>query len=106
MILISCQIDPRKQQFNEGMASDAKFLMDVLLKNCGHVFDGVRSLVDVGGGTGSVAIAISEAFPDIKCSVLELPQVINDTIEKGAVDFIAGDMFDYIPPADVVLLKV
>jgi len=92
--------------FNEGTASDAKFLMDVLLKNCGHVFDGVRSLVDVGGGTGSVAIAISEAFPDIKCSVLDLPQVINDTIEKGAADFIAGDMFDYIPPADVVFLKV
>ena len=39
--------------FNEGMASDAKFFMDVHLKNCGHVFDGVRSLVDVGGGTGS-----------------------------------------------------
>jgi len=92
--------------FNEGMASDAKFLMDVLLKNCGHVFDGARSLVDVGGGTGSVAIAISESFPDIKCSVLDLPQVINGTIEKGVVDFIAGDMFNYIPPADVVLLKV
>jgi len=44
-----------------------------------------------------VAIAISEAFPDIKCSVLDLAQVINGTIEKGAVGFIAGDMRGLVP---------
>jgi len=92
--------------FNEGMASDAKFLMDVLLKDCGHVFEGIESLVDVGGGTGSAAVAISETFPNVKCSVLELPHVVNTIRAKGDIDFIAGDMFDYIPPTDAILLKV
>ncbi|KAJ6828474.1 trans-resveratrol di-O-methyltransferase-like [Iris pallida] len=91
--------------FNEGMASDAKFLMDVLLKDCGHVFRGLESLMDVGGGTGSAAIAVSKAFPEVKCSVLELQQVVDTIHNKGEVDFIPGDMFEYIPPANAILLK-
>ena len=92
--------------FNEGMASDAKFLMNILLRDCGDVFQGIESLVDVGGGTGSAAIVISEAFPNVKCSVLELPHVVSTIKEKRDVDFIAGDMFDSIPPADAIFLKV
>lgn len=91
--------------FNKGMASDARFLMDVLLKDCGHVFQGLESLMDVGGGTGSAAIAVSKAFPEVKCSVLELQQVVDTIHNKGKVDFIPGDMFDYIPPANAILLK-
>ncbi|ONK55288.1 uncharacterized protein A4U43_UnF5490 [Asparagus officinalis] len=91
--------------FNEGMASDVRVLMKVLLKDCKHVFEGLKSLVDVGGGTGSTAMAIAEAFPAINCSVLELPQVVSTVKEKGSVEFIAGDMFDHVPPANAVLLK-
>ncbi|KAJ6828471.1 putative 5-pentadecatrienyl resorcinol O-methyltransferase [Iris pallida] len=77
--------------FNEGMASDAQ---------------NIESLMDVGGGTGSVAIAISKAFPEVKCSVLELQQVVDTIHNKGEIDFISGDMFEYIPPANAILLKV
>ncbi|KAJ6828548.1 tabersonine 16-O-methyltransferase-like [Iris pallida] len=92
--------------FNEGMASDAQFLMDVLLKDCGHMFQGLESLMDVGGGTGSAAIAVSKAFPEVKCSVLDLQQVVDPIHNEGEIDFIFGDMFEYIPPANAILLKV
>ncbi|KAJ6828473.1 trans-resveratrol di-O-methyltransferase-like [Iris pallida] len=91
--------------FNEGMACDAQFLMDALLKDCGHVFQGLESLMDVGGGTGSAAIAVSKVFPEVKCSVLELQQVVDTIHNKGEIDFIPGDMFEYIPPANAILLK-
>lgn len=73
----------------------------------GHVFDGLSSLVDVGGGHGTSMEVISREFPHIKCSVLDLPHVISQApAGNGKVQFIAGDMFKSIPPADAVVLKV
>nr|XP_018631797.1 trans-resveratrol di-O-methyltransferase-like isoform X2 [Nicotiana tomentosiformis] len=42
--------------FNEAMASDSRLISNVLITECKHVFEGLTSLVDVGGGTGTVAI--------------------------------------------------
>ena len=93
--------------FNAAMASDSSFTQDVLVKQCGvTLFGGMSSLVDVGGGTGTIARAISDAFPDVKCSVLELAHVVEEAPMDGRVEFIAGDMFLHIPPADAVLLKL
>ncbi|KAE8817595.1 O-methyltransferase ZRP4 [Hordeum vulgare] len=63
-------------------------------------------MVDVAGSTGVIAKAIVGAFPHVKCSVLDLPHVIVEAPTDGEVRFVAGDMFEHIPPADVVLLKV
>lgn len=38
-------------------------------------FHGVRSLLDVGGGSGAYAIALAAAHPDLRCTVADLPQV-------------------------------
>lgn len=94
------------QAFNDAMACDGQFVMDILLMDHDEIFQGIGSLVDVGGGSGGTVRAISKAFPEMKCAVLDLPQVIGDLMSEGNVEFVAGDMFDYIPPADVVLLKV
>ncbi|OAY62600.1 Trans-resveratrol di-O-methyltransferase [Ananas comosus] len=91
--------------FNEGMAADGRFIMDVVVRKCGHVFHGLRSLVDVGGGTGAAARAIAEAFPHVKCAVLELPQVVQGLPADGPVEFVAGSMFERVPPADAAMLK-
>jgi ubiquinone/menaquinone biosynthesis C-methylase UbiE len=89
---------------------DTSFAMDTMLKEVGgtDIFRGLGSLVDVGGGHGAAAMAIARAFPDVKCSVLDLEQVISKVAaaSDGAVQFIAGDMFESIPPADAVFLKV
>ncbi|CAL1378135.1 unnamed protein product [Linum trigynum] len=95
-----------KALFHESLASDSKLLVGALLSRCMHVFQGVASLVDVGGGTGTVTAAVAEAFPDMKCAVLDLPHVVKEL--QGAhprVEFIAGDMFQNIPSADAILLK-
>ncbi|XP_028085948.1 probable O-methyltransferase 3 [Camellia sinensis] len=64
--------EPRLNHFlNEAMASDARLVTKVLVKDCKGVFEGLHSLVDVGGSTGTVAKAIADAFPNLKCTVLD-----------------------------------
>ncbi|XP_025881013.2 LOW QUALITY PROTEIN: acetylserotonin O-methyltransferase 1-like [Oryza sativa Japonica Group] len=98
--------DTMNSALNDACVADSSFLMEIALRERGDVvFRGLRSLVDVGGGHGGAAMAIAKAFPDIKCSVLDLPHVISQAPDDGTVCFIAGDMFEDIPPADAVLLK-
>ncbi|KAL6905939.1 hypothetical protein ACP4OV_003540 [Aristida adscensionis] len=93
--------------FYEAMRCDSRFVAQIAVRECGEAFAGVRSLLDVGGGDGTMAKAIAEAFPHVRCSVLELPHVVDRMMPvDGPVQFIAGDMMDFIPPADVVLLKL
>lgn len=93
--------------FNAGMASDARLVINVLLEKHRSVFEGVESLVDVGGGTGTVAKAISQAFPQMECTVLDLPQVVAHLKgDQPNFKYVEGDMFTLIPPADTILLKV
>jgi hypothetical protein len=97
------------EMFNAAMAADSRFTMENILgEECGGaVFGAVNgSLVDVGGGHGAAASAIARAFPHVKCTVLDLPHVVAGAPAHDNLTFVAGDMFDYIPPADVVLLKV
>lgn len=70
------------------------------------VFEGVELLVDVGGGTGTIARAIAEAFPQMQCVVLDLPQVVAGLEGNHNLTFFQGDMFQTIPHADALLLKV
>lgn len=92
--------------FNGALASETRFLMDIAIRGSPQVFEGIASLVDAGGGTGAAAQAVAAAFPDTRCTVLELPQVVDAAPIDGPVRFVGGDMTKFIPPADAVLLKV
>ena len=70
------------------------------------VFEGLESVVDVGGGTRTAAKAIADAFPDMKFTILELPHVVVDLQGSKNLIYHGGDMSEAIPPADRVLLKV
>lgn len=94
------------RDLNEACAVDTSFVMDIAVREGSDVFRGLSSLVDVGGGHGAAAMAIARAFPHIKCSVLDLPQAISEAPTDGTVNFVAGNMFEYIPPANAVFLKV
>ncbi|CAO2194812.1 unnamed protein product [Urochloa humidicola] len=101
--------DPERNAFfNELMGSDSRLVAKVVVRECGDVFQGMTSLVDVGGGNGTMARAIARAFPHVRCSVLDLPHVVESVppgVDGATVEFVAGDMMDSIPPADAVLLK-
>jgi hypothetical protein len=91
--------------FNEGMASDSR-LMSLVVKDYKPIFEGLGSLVDVGGGTGTVAKIISEAFPHMKCTVFDLPHVVANLKDSQNLKYVGGDMFQSIPSADAILFKV
>ncbi|XAR72579.1 Trans-resveratrol di-O-methyltransferase [Bertholletia excelsa] len=87
--------EPRlNKSFNEAMASDARLVASVL-----------NSLVDVGGGTGTVARSIANAYPHLECSVLDLPHVVAGLEGSKNLNYVGGDMFEAIPRADAILLK-
>ncbi|KAI3839609.1 hypothetical protein MKW92_041401 [Papaver armeniacum] len=93
------------KNFHDSMANDSCVLMSVILNEGKGVFDNLKSLVDVGGGTGTTAHAVVGAFPHLNCMVLDLPNVVANLQGTSNVVFIGGDMFESIPHADAVLLK-
>ncbi|KAI3703716.1 hypothetical protein L1987_73910 [Smallanthus sonchifolius] len=94
------------QFFNDAMASDARLVISVILEQCGGVFQGLDSIVDVGGGTGTVSEAIAKAFPDTSCICFDLPHVVDGLDGSKNLMYVGGDMFEAVPKANAVLLKV
>ncbi|XP_050206161.1 trans-resveratrol di-O-methyltransferase-like [Mercurialis annua] len=92
--------------FNEAMTSDSLVVKEVVISKCRDVFKGINSLVDVGGNKGIMVKAIVENFPDLKCTVLDLPHVVEGLEDGKNLCFVGGDMFESIPPADAVMLKM
>ena len=90
----------------KGLDSDSVTIAKMIIEDCADQFQGVKSLVEVAGNTGKIALAIAKAFPYITCALLELPHVINALDKSDAIKYVAGDMFKHIPPADVLILKV
>nr|QWK65131.1 flavonoid O-methyltransferase 8 [Scutellaria baicalensis] len=91
--------------YNEAMASDAGSVTSILTKECRHVFEGLTSMVDVAGGVGATAKNIADAFPGLKCTVLDLPHVVAGLEGSENLSFVAGDMFHSIPHAHAVFFK-
>ncbi|XP_028766506.1 trans-resveratrol di-O-methyltransferase-like [Neltuma alba] len=92
--------------FNEGMISDSGTMMNFVMKKFKSVFWGLKSLVDVGGGKGGAAMAICEELPDLKCTVMDLPHVVAEMKDSDNLKFVGGDMFQCIPSADAIFLKL
>ncbi|XP_027929955.1 isoflavone 7-O-methyltransferase-like [Vigna unguiculata] len=69
-------------------------------------WEGVKPIVDVGGGTRTTAKAVSDAFPNVKCIVFDRPQVVENLSGTNNLRYVGGDMLESIPKADVVLLKL
>jgi len=91
---------------NEAMARHSKKLMKDVVASCPQLFDGIKSLVDVGGGNGTTVKVIAETFPELRCIVFDLPHVISDVLKCELFDVVGGNMFEKIPAADAVILKV
>ena len=71
-----------------------------------------RRLVDLGGATGHLAMAVCERYPDLTAAVFDLPQVVPYAREHlqhspaaARLEAIPGDFFlDELPPADLYAL--
>ncbi|XP_052177573.1 trans-resveratrol di-O-methyltransferase-like [Diospyros lotus] len=91
--------------FNAAMANDSKFIVYLMMKECKAAFEGLSSLVDVGDGTGIVAWAIVESFPNMKCTMLDLPRLVANCQGSEKLDFVGGSMFEAIPLSTTILHK-
>ncbi|XP_058744703.1 probable O-methyltransferase 3 [Vicia villosa] len=91
--------------FNESMASDARLVSNMLIENFSEVFNGLESLVDVGGGTGTMAKSLAKSFPRLECIVFDLPHIVDGLKGSDNLNYVGGDMFQEIPQAHAILLK-
>lgn len=62
--------------FNEALACTAKIVMRSFLSQYKDGFNGIETLVDVGGGTGGNLAEIIKTYPHIKGINFDLPHVV------------------------------
>lgn len=77
-----------------------------------HDFSGYRTVVDVGGGTGSLLAAVLRRHPDVRGVLFDRPDVVAGAAgtfaEAGLsdrVDLVGGDFFASVPGGDAMLVK-
>ena len=95
--------------FSQGMASLASTFDERIVAN--RALAKVECLVDVGGGDGSVLLAILRAHPAMRGVVFDLPHVVDAARARiaeaglaGRCRVVAGDAFESVPASDGYLL--
>ncbi|KAL5213298.1 hypothetical protein ABZP36_024145 [Zizania latifolia] len=90
--------------FDNAMAQHSVILVTKMLERF-KGFDGVRRLVDVGGGTGSTLGMITSRYKHIMGIYYDLPHVISQALSFPGVEHVAGNMYESVPAGDAVLLQ-
>jgi (2Fe-2S) ferredoxin/SAM-dependent methyltransferase len=67
------------ENFIAGMQRNAKHRAPLVVKSLGTT--GVRRILDLGGGSGAYSIAFAKVSRDIRCDILDLPEVVPLTSE-------------------------
>ncbi|XP_050237155.1 caffeic acid 3-O-methyltransferase-like [Mercurialis annua] len=88
----------------KGMSNHSTIIMKNILETY-KGFEGLNSVVDVGGGTGAVLNMIVSKYPSIKGINFHLPHVIEDAPSYPGVEHVGGDMFVTVPKGDAIFLK-
>jgi O-methyltransferase domain len=66
---------------------------------------GHETVVDVGGGNGSLLIELLRDRPGMRGIVFDLPETVRDEATFGdRIEFVAGSFFEQVPSGDVFLL--
>ncbi|KAI3833043.1 hypothetical protein MKX03_021321 [Papaver bracteatum] len=91
--------------FNDAMRCAAEIIINAVLVKYKDGFNGIESLVDVGGGTGTMITEIVKANPHIRGINFDLPHVVATAPEQQGVEHVGGDMFVDIVEADAVIMK-
>lgn len=67
-------------------------------------WSGEELVVDVGGGSGSLLLALLERHPRMRGIVFDLPETVRDERALGdRCTFVEGSFFESVPPGDVHL---
>ncbi|KAF8379895.1 hypothetical protein HHK36_027360 [Tetracentron sinense] len=98
--------DPRfNKVFNRAMSENSTITMKKILQTY-KGFNSLKSVVDVGGGTGATLNMIISKFPTIEEAInFDLPHVIKVAPSYPGVEHVGGDMFVSVPKGDVIFMK-
>jgi O-methyltransferase domain len=67
---------------------------------------GDETVVDVGGGNGTLLLALLQAQPGLRGIVFDLPETVRDDARFGErCSFVAGSFFESVPRGDVYILS-
>ncbi|XP_021753002.1 (RS)-norcoclaurine 6-O-methyltransferase-like [Chenopodium quinoa] len=89
---------------NDAMACDARVVVPQIINECPSLFDGVSTVVDVGGGDGTASSMLVEGFPWTQGINFDLPHVASEGLPCERVQHVGGNMFESIPKADVAFI--
>lgn len=96
--------------FNRFMTVQSNLQNAAIVEN--YDFSAVRTLVDVGGGYGATLAAILARYPEMRGTLVDLPEVVADTpISQtpefaGRCEVISGSALKAVPDgADIYVLK-
>ncbi|GFP93710.1 caffeic acid 3-o-methyltransferase 1 [Phtheirospermum japonicum] len=90
--------------FNQAMSNSSTILMKEILETYDG-FEGLKSMVDVGGGNGATLNTIISKYPSIKGINFDLSHVIRDAPSYPGVEHVVGDMFVSLPKADAIFMR-
>nr|QWK65124.1 flavonoid O-methyltransferase 1 [Scutellaria baicalensis] len=76
------------------------------LLDCYDGFEGMGTLVDVGGSSGDCLRMIMDKNPSIKEGInFDLPEVVGKAPTFPGITHVGGDMLKFVPPGDAIFLK-
>ncbi|RHN41569.1 putative caffeate O-methyltransferase [Medicago truncatula] len=90
--------------FNTAMINHTKIVMNKVLESY-NGFEGIKRLVDVGGGLGVNIQLVTSKYPNIHGINFDLPHVIQHAPSYPGVEHVGGDMFESVPKGDAILMK-
>ncbi|CAL4986573.1 unnamed protein product [Urochloa decumbens] len=93
---------------NEALHAHDNFGIPIAMREFSELFKGIQSVTYCCGASGDDAFAkaLVKAFPQIKCTVLAYPKMIDKKQADGLINYVEGDMFSFIPPAQAVWLQL
>nr|KYP33307.1 Isoliquiritigenin 2'-O-methyltransferase [Cajanus cajan] len=68
-------------------------------------FEGISTLVNVGGGIGEMLHMIISKYPSIKGINFDLPHVVEKAPTYPGIEHVGGDMYVSVPQGDAIILK-
>ena len=93
-----------REAFDRAMAQNRKIRIERLSQ---VEWRGDETVVDVGGGNGSLMVALLQLQPGLRGVVFDLPETVRDEAALGEqrIQFVAGSFFEAVPAGDVYLLS-
>lgn len=90
---------------DEAMACDTRSTVPAILDGCPEVFNGLSSMVDVGGGNGTALSILIKACPWIRGINFDVPHVLSVAPKYEGIEHVGGDMFVNVPKANATFMK-